>query len=312
LEKIFVWAREVKPDQPLTVGAWGTWKNNWNDEWNQMMRNNSDIVSFHAYREKAEVENRIRWSHSTGRPAVCTEWLYRQGGNTPQIILPLFKSYQIGGYNWGLVAGRTQTYFHGGSKKDTPEPKNWQHDLIRADGKPYSLPELLFYRKISGQSGMKETVLLPTSESKPQAWKYTESDMSDKNWYANEFDDSGWSSGNAPFGKSEPNINRKPNTNWTGKKIYLRQKFRLTDEQLKESGDFYLLLHFDEDAVVYINGVKAAEIKGYNAGYEGVGISSEAGKLLVSGDNQIAVTCRNSAGGQYIDCGITAVPTAKK
>ncbi|MDR2706011.1 MAG: cellulase family glycosylhydrolase, partial [Planctomycetaceae bacterium] len=206
LENIFAWARELKPNQPLTIGAF----HDWDSALSKLMRNNSDIVSFHSYGNKAEVESRIQWAQSTGRPAVCTEWLRRQGGNTPQIILPLFNSYKIGGYNWGLVAGRTQTYFHWGSRKGTPEPSVWQHDLIRQNGTPYSLSELFFYKKMSGQIGVNEneTVLLPTSESNPRAWKYTESNMSDKNWYAKDFDDSDWSSGNAPFGKSEPNINR--------------------------------------------------------------------------------------------------------
>jgi hypothetical protein len=86
----------------------------------------------------------------------------------------------------------------------------------------------------------------------------------------------------------------------------------LTEEQLKGVGNFYLQLHFDEDAVVYLNGVKVAEIKGYNAEYEGVDFSADVGQLLVAGDNQIAVSCRNTAGGQYLDCGIIAISTIKK
>ncbi|MDR1385122.1 MAG: hypothetical protein LBJ67_14915, partial [Planctomycetaceae bacterium] len=60
---------------------------------------------------------------------------------------------KIGGYNWGLVAGRTQTYFHWGSKKGTPEPEIWQHDLIRADGTPYLETERLLFKKYSSGSG---------------------------------------------------------------------------------------------------------------------------------------------------------------
>ncbi|MDR1140764.1 MAG: cellulase family glycosylhydrolase, partial [Planctomycetaceae bacterium] len=143
LENIFVWAREIKPNQPLTIGAF----HNWESDLSKLMRNGSDVVSFHSYGDKKDVENKIQWAHSTGRPAVCTEWLRRQGGNTVQNILPLFKSNNIGGYNWGLVAGRTQTYIHWVSKKGTPTPAIWQHDLIREDGTPYDIRELVLIRK---------------------------------------------------------------------------------------------------------------------------------------------------------------------
>jgi hypothetical protein len=68
------------------------------------------------------------------------------------VVLPLFRSYQIGGYNWGLVAGRTQTYFPGGSQKGAPEPELWQHDLIRRDGTPYLPQEMQFYKSITENS----------------------------------------------------------------------------------------------------------------------------------------------------------------
>ncbi|MDR1339932.1 MAG: glycoside hydrolase family 5 protein, partial [Prevotellaceae bacterium] len=145
LENIFAWAREIKPAQPLTVGAF----NNWESDLSKLMRNSSDIVSFHAYGKKEDVEDKIRWAHSTGRPAVCTEWLHRQGGNTVQIILPLFMSNSIGCYNWGLVAGRTQTYFHWGSREGTPTPEIWQHDLIRQDGTPYDAREMEIFQTIN-------------------------------------------------------------------------------------------------------------------------------------------------------------------
>jgi hypothetical protein len=143
VENIFAWAREVKPVQPLTIGAWI----DFDSELSRLFRSSSDIVSFHAYDGKDGVEKKIDWSNESGRPVLCTEWLNRGGGNTPQVILPLFRSYQIGGYNWGLVAGRTQTYFPGGSQKGAPEPEIWQHDLIRRDGTPYIPAERETFRK---------------------------------------------------------------------------------------------------------------------------------------------------------------------
>jgi endo-1,4-beta-mannosidase len=147
LENIFAWARETKPEQPLTAGAYI----DWDSEFSQLMRSSSDIVSFHSYGDKQDVEDKILWARETGRPVVCTEWLRRKVGNNPETILPLFKSGKVGAYNWGLVGGRTQTYYPWGSPKGAPEPDVWQHDLIRPDGTPYLTSEYLFFKNLLRQ-----------------------------------------------------------------------------------------------------------------------------------------------------------------
>jgi hypothetical protein len=147
IRNLFAWAREMKPSQPLTIGA----HDNFDGELSKLMRDGSDIISFHAYGNKADAEYKIKWSHESGRPAVCTEWLIRSQENTPEVFLPLFKENRIGAYNWGLVGGRTQTYFPWGSRKGSPMPEIWQHDLIRQDGTPYDSREReLFRQAVSG------------------------------------------------------------------------------------------------------------------------------------------------------------------
>jgi hypothetical protein len=143
IRNLFAWAREMKPSQPLTIGA----HDNFDGELSKLMRDGSDIISFHAYGNKADAEFKINWSHESGRPAVCTEWLIRSQDNNPEVFLPLFKENRIGAYNWGLVGGRTQTYFPWGSRKGSPMPKIWQHDLIHQDGTPYDSRERELFRQ---------------------------------------------------------------------------------------------------------------------------------------------------------------------
>ena len=57
-------------------------------------------------------------------------------------FLPIFAKNKVSWYQWGLVAGETQTYMHWGSKKGDPEPDIWQHDVFHKDGKPYDPKEL--------------------------------------------------------------------------------------------------------------------------------------------------------------------------
>ena len=91
----------------------------------------------------------IRICAREGRPILCTEWLCRQRGNTFQAILPVFDQHKVGWYQWGLVAGRTQTYLPWGSKPGSPPPAVWQHDLLHPEGTPYDPQELQLIRSWS-------------------------------------------------------------------------------------------------------------------------------------------------------------------
>ena len=54
----------------------------------------------------------IKSYKSYERPILCTEYMARELGSTFQYSLPIFKKYKVGCYNWGLVAGKTQTHFN--------------------------------------------------------------------------------------------------------------------------------------------------------------------------------------------------------
>ena len=47
------------------------------------------------------------------------------------------------------MSGKTNTIFSWGSKKDTPEPKLWFHDIFRADGTPFDRDEVALIRKLT-------------------------------------------------------------------------------------------------------------------------------------------------------------------
>ena len=107
----------------------------------------SDVVSFHAYDGSEGVETKIRHCAALGRPMLCTEWLHRPSGNTFEALLPLFRRNRVGCYNWGLVAGLTQTYMPWGAAPGTPVPALWQHDILHRDGTPYDPREVAFLRE---------------------------------------------------------------------------------------------------------------------------------------------------------------------
>ncbi|TVS83760.1 cellulase family glycosylhydrolase [Mycobacterium helveticum] len=146
LPQVFGWARAVNPGQPLTSGVW-------QGQWSEPARrstiagiqlDNSDVITFHSYAEPATFESRIAELAPQGRPILCTEYMARTQGSTIQGILPVAKRHNVGAYNWGLVAGKTQTYLPWDSW-DHPYPavpKVWFHDLLGPDGRPFQDNEI--------------------------------------------------------------------------------------------------------------------------------------------------------------------------
>jgi hypothetical protein len=90
-------------------------------------------------------------------------------------------------------------------------------------------------------------------------------------------------------------------TEWKTFDIWLRREFMLPKGKF---ANLHFLLHHDEDAEIYLNGVLAAKVAGYTTDYEEVAINAEARATLKAGKNHIAVHCKQTTGGQYIDVGL--------
>jgi hypothetical protein len=153
LKKTVAWAREVDPCQPLTAGVWvGDWSS---DEKlspiARYMLANSDIITFHCYGNLPEMQQRVESLKRFGRPIVCTEYMARPAGSTFETILPWLKQQNVGAYNWGFVAGRTQTIYPWDSwvQKYKAEPPVWFHDILRKDGKPFDPNEVELIKRIT-------------------------------------------------------------------------------------------------------------------------------------------------------------------
>jgi Cellulase (glycosyl hydrolase family 5) len=156
LPQVFAWARSVDPGQPLTSGVWD---GEWGDPASRgtipgIQLANSDVISFHSYAEPATFESRIAELTPQGRPILCTEYMARPMGSTIDSILPIAKRHNVGAINWGLVAGKTQTYFPWDSW-DYPYaavPKVWFHDLLRPDGTAFQNNESQTIKTLSAST----------------------------------------------------------------------------------------------------------------------------------------------------------------
>ena len=155
LKKSYGWIREIKPSQPITSGVWVV--PNFLDPaklrpWERFQLEASDVVSFHAYTPLDEMKKCVAALRRYGRPLICTEYMARPQGSTFDPILGYLKEERVGAYNWGFVAGKTNTIYPWDSWKKpyASEPPVWFHDIFRADGTAYRPEEVAYIKKVTG------------------------------------------------------------------------------------------------------------------------------------------------------------------
>lgn len=156
LPKVFSWAREANPSQPLTSGVWdidfekGT-------AFNKLQRTqleNSDVISFHNYSWPEVFGKEVVFLQKFNRPVICTEYMARSAGSTFDTVLPLAKKYHVGAINWGFVAGKTQTYYPWDSWQHPyilSQPTVWFHEVLHTDGTPYREAEVKLIRELTSR-----------------------------------------------------------------------------------------------------------------------------------------------------------------
>lgn len=152
------------------------------------------------------------------------------------------------------------------------------------------------------QERVEVVVVVPTSKEKEQTWRYTFTRPLD-HWFKPNFNDLSWKTGPGGFGnKGTPNsVDR---TSWTTSEIWLRREIVLPDRPFAQ---LQLQVHADDYADIYLNGVLAAKVTKYTPDYQTFAISEEARKSLRPGSNVLAVTCRDTGGGRYIDVGLVEI-----
>jgi hypothetical protein len=142
----------------------------------------------------------------------------------------------------------------------------------------------------------RQEVLLPTSEAQPQKWHYVTEAPAD-GWYSADFNDKSWPEAPGGFGtRMVPNS--RVGTEWKSSDIWIRREFQAP----KAKGTPVIRVFHDEDAEIYLNGVKVATLRKFVTSYVDVPLTDVS--LLKTGRNVLAIHCRQVEGGQFIDAGI--------
>jgi len=143
------------------------------------------------------------------------------------------------------------------------------------------------------------TVILPTSQVRPQRWRYVTTPPAG-NWRAEDFDDASWTKSSGGFGTTGT-PGAIVGTTWDSGEIFLRKSFAV--DSIGE-GRLFLRVHHDEDFDVSLNGVSVLSQTGWVTDYVDLPLPDTARTALRIGRNTIAIRCRQTGGGQYIDAGI--------
>lgn len=125
-------------------------------------------------------------------------------------------------------------------------------------------------------------------------------------WYRPDEDESDWIKGVGPFSNDE---NKFFITEWPSqvRPILVRRHFNITADQAASlSGAIVTLLcSYDEDPVIYLNGVRIWSATGWNDNdFARFNLTRNQKILLTEGDNLLAVSLRQGGGGGHIDYGL--------
>jgi hypothetical protein len=146
LQKVFEWAWEVRPDQPLSAGIWSDLLT----DLNKFQLESSDIITYHNYSGPENHQAEINRLKAIGRPLTCTEYMARRNNSLFVNIMPMLKREGVGAINWGLVTGKTNTKYAWTERiEGGGEPVQWFHDIFWPGGKPYSQEEVDLIRSLT-------------------------------------------------------------------------------------------------------------------------------------------------------------------
>jgi hypothetical protein len=140
-----------------------------------------------------------------------------------------------------------------------------------------------------------------TAQEEPADWKYTTTKPSgNDDWAKPDYDDSSWKTGKSGFGtKDTPGA--FVNTKWDTGDIWLRREIEIPAEVID---DVDFVWFHDEAIQVYVNGVLAARSGQHTTGYVEQRMKDEGRAALKPGKNTIAIHCKQTTGGQYVDLGL--------
>ncbi|MGQ9518738.1 MAG: glycoside hydrolase family 2 protein [Candidatus Fervidibacter sp.] len=142
-------------------------------------------------------------------------------------------------------------------------------------------------------------VVLASAQRGGHEWRYT-TEQPQENWMQPDFDDSDWKVGKSGFG-TEGTPGAIVGTRWSTSDIWLRTTINVPKPSPEDV--VWLEVHHDEDCEIYVNGRLFWREASYLTRYKLIRLKPEQISLFREGINTVAVHCRQTVGGQFIDVG---------
>ena len=162
---------------------------------------------------------------------------------------------------------------------------------VQVDGQVYNF---------MGQPVPETEVVLNASAEASYTAKYTNSNPGD-DWFKDEFNDSDWKEGKAPF----TNRDGFGGTPWKTREIWVRRVFDLKD--VSQINKLLLRVRHDDDVYVYINGTQVLGLQSANGKLEAFPMADTVARSLKKGKNLIAMHCIDTGGESFLDAGLSNV-----
>ena len=162
--------------------------------------------------------------------------------------------------------------------------------VAKVDGQTY---------RFMGAEELELNTIIPNSEQEDWTGKYTMTQPAE-GWQNADFDDSRWKEGKAAFGTMENEYTAK--TQWGEKYIWVRRTIDLPENM--EGKSVYLDYSHDDDAIIYINGIKVVDTGNACKKHAQLKLPAEAVASLKQGKNLIAAYCYNRVGNALLDFGL--------
>lgn len=165
--------------------------------------------------------------------------------------------------------------------------------LVKVDGVTY---------RVLGQNEQSYDAIVPTSEEQAYQVKYTETAPAE-GWMQNAFDDKAWKTGKAPFSDNSA----AGGTLWESHDLWTRRTFDAGD---LSAAELFLKISHDDNIKVYLNGEEIYGHEGWLNQYIYHPITDAAKSKLKKKGNVLAIHILNTAGGAFLDAGISRLSPA--
>ncbi len=161
--------------------------------------------------------------------------------------------------------------------------------MINVDGTIY---------RFMGKEAPNYQTVVAASDDAPYQVKYTEKEP-EGDWQSADYDASSWRTGAAPIGDDA----KTAKTMWKSHDIWVRRTFDVTNPE--SVNELYLKLNHDDNINLYLNGKKIYTKVGWTSNFQYIALSDSDKRALKKGKNVIAIHLVNTAGGRYLDFGLS-------